>query len=365
MHAIQTPDSMADVPPPPSTKVSEVINTFRPTRLFKAPAGANYTSVDFDDSGEFLLLSRSDDTIQLFNTKAGAHAKELKSQKYGSALARFTHHSTSIIYASTKIDDGIRYLSMHDNNFLRYFKGHTDRVTSLALSPSNDTFLSASLDNTVKLWDCRSATNAGQLDLEGAYLTAFDPSATVIAIASPPAQAVHLYDVRNYDKPPFATFDLLEIEKRYQLSHGQKSGEGWTGIEFSNNGKYLLVSTNGPGHYLIDAFSGELMRYLHRPSGSATRPAPGDPLTEDNSCYLQADASFSPDGQFVVGGNGGQTGLLVWDTREKESGDKVLEPTCDLPGPKPAAVVAYNPRLNLVASADREVMMWLPDPDAA
>ena len=349
--------------PPPASKVTDVINTYRPTRLFKAPPGANYTSIDFNDSGEFVILSRTDDTIQLFNTKAGAHAKELKSQKYGSALARFTHHDTSIIYASTKVNDGIRYLSMHDNSFIRYFSGHEDRVTSLSLCPRDDTFLSASLDNTVKLWDCRSPTNQGQLNFHAPYLTDYDPSASVIAIASPLAQTVHLYDLRNYDKPPFATFDLDDTEKRFQ-SHGQKRGEGWTGLEFANNGKYMLISTNGPGHYLIDAFSGELVHYLHRPSGSTTRPAPGDQLTEQNNCFLQADATFVPDGQFVIGGNGGQTGLLVWDCREKERSDKVLEPTCDLPSTKSAAVVAHNPRHNLVASADREVMLWLPDPDA-
>lgn len=254
---------------------------------------------------------------------------------------------------------------MHDNSFIRYFKGHTDRVTSLALSPSSDVFLSASLDNTVKLWDCKSSSNQGQLDFESPYLTAFDPSATVIAIASPPAQTVHLYDFRNYDKPPFATFDLLEIERKYQQSHGQKSGQGWTGLEFSNNGKYILIPTNGPGHYLLDAFSGDLVHYLHRESGSTNRPAPGDQLTEQNSYFLQSDTTFSPDGQFVIGGNGGQTGLLVWDVTRNSGADKVLKPTSDLPSQKSAAVVAYNPRHNLVASADREVMMWLPDPDAA
>lgn len=168
-----------------TTKISDVIHTYRPSRRFPSPAGTNYTSVDFDDTGEFLLLSRSDDTIQLFNTKAGAHAKEVKSEKYGSALAKFTHNSTSIIYASTKVDDGIRYLSMHDNTFIRYFRGHTGRVTSLCLSPGNDQFLSASLDNTVKLWDCRSSSAQGQLDFESPYLTAF------VRLCKPPPPFIH------------------------------------------------------------------------------------------------------------------------------------------------------------------------------
>lgn len=353
---------------PPTARVQDIISTFRPSKLYKNPPGAQYSSVDFDDSGEFVLLSRTDDTIQLFNTKAGAQARELKSQKYGSALARFTHHSTSIIYASTKIDHGIRYLSMHDNNFIRYFRGHTDRVTSLALSPSNDHFLSASLDNTVKLWDCRSSNPQGQMNFNSPWFTAYDASASVIAIANPPAQAIVLYDLRHYDKPPFATFDCQPFENRY-ISRGQRPGEGWTGIEFSNNGKYLLITTNGPGHFILDAFSGEFLHYLSRPSGSdRSHFAPGDELPHsDNTTpsYIQSSASFSPDGRYIVGGNGTQNGLLVWDCESSERSDKVLEPMTDLPSQRPAKVVAYNPRHNMIASADRDCMMWLPDPDIA
>lgn len=360
-----------DAPPAPVAKVSDVVSSFRPTRQFKAPPGTSYTSVDFDDGGEFLLLSRTDDTIQLYNTKAGAHAKELKSQKYGSALARFTHHSTSIIYASTKIDDGIRYLSMHDNNFIRYFKGHTGRVTSLSLNPSNDSFMSTGMDNTVKLWDVRSASAQGQLNFESPWFGTYDPSATVIAVGSPPAQTVHLYDLRNYDKPPFATFDLNSLETRFE-SKGQRQGAGWTGMEFSNNGKLVLISTNGVGHYLLDAYSGDLLAFLQRPHGAdLSHLAPGDELPKPEPdgptpSYLQGSACFSPDGNYVIGGNGRSNGLSVWDaTAVSNRPDKVLEPMADLPSQRPSKVVAYNQRYNLLASADKDVMLWLPDNDAA
>ena len=62
------------------------------------------TSLDFDDSGELALVARDDETLQIYNCKEGKHAKELKSQKYGVHLARFTHHAQSIVYASTKVD---------------------------------------------------------------------------------------------------------------------------------------------------------------------------------------------------------------------------------------------------------------------
>ena len=39
------------------------------------------------------------------------------------------------VHASTKVDDTIRYLSLHDNKYIRYFPGHTKKVTTLCMSP--------------------------------------------------------------------------------------------------------------------------------------------------------------------------------------------------------------------------------------
>ena len=40
-------------------------------------------------------------------------------------------------------DFALRYHSLHDNQYLRYFRGHTARVTNVAMSPKNDLFMSA------------------------------------------------------------------------------------------------------------------------------------------------------------------------------------------------------------------------------
>lgn len=48
------------------------------------------------------MTSESDETIQIYNVKEGTHSKTLLSKKYGVKLAKFTHTSSSIIYASTK-----------------------------------------------------------------------------------------------------------------------------------------------------------------------------------------------------------------------------------------------------------------------
>lgn len=58
--------------------------------------------MDYDDDGELLMVSASDETIQIYNVKEGRHDKSLLSKKYGVKLAKFTHTSSSIIFASTK-----------------------------------------------------------------------------------------------------------------------------------------------------------------------------------------------------------------------------------------------------------------------
>lgn len=54
--------------------------------------------------------------------------------------------------------DIIRYLSLHDNAYLRYFKGHQSRVTALEMSPLNDVFMSGAVNDTIRIWDLRSST---------------------------------------------------------------------------------------------------------------------------------------------------------------------------------------------------------------
>lgn len=59
-------------------------------------------SLDYDDPGELLMTSESDETIQIYKVREGQHDKMLLSKKYGIKLAKFTHASSAIIYASTK-----------------------------------------------------------------------------------------------------------------------------------------------------------------------------------------------------------------------------------------------------------------------
>jgi COMPASS component SWD2 len=89
--------------PPEIVKLSETINRYRPSKAFQNFAkGAEVTSLDFDDSGEFCIATGDDETLQLYDCRLGKHSKTLYSKKYGCHLARFTHLNSNVIYASTK-----------------------------------------------------------------------------------------------------------------------------------------------------------------------------------------------------------------------------------------------------------------------
>ncbi|KAF2264799.1 WD repeat-containing protein 82 [Lojkania enalia] len=362
-----TPNPPAPPAGPPTQKVSDVIASFRPSRRFKpGDPKTSVTSLDFDDTGELAIVARDDDTLQIYNCKEGKHAKELKSQKYGVHLARFSHHAQSIIYASTKVDNAIRFLSTHDNSYIRYFKGHEAPVTSIALCPSSDSFISCSQDDTVRIWNLQSPNYQGLLRLYGGYLAAYDPSATVIAIGSKKTHSILLYDIRLYDKPPFATFDMTDMELQFLGSEETD----WTKLEFTNDGKSLVVATTGSGHFVLDAFSGELTHFCYRKSGYSGRLPPsqvpknfGETAREGNSQALgQGDVCVTPDGQFLISGSADE-GLLVWDISKAPTANNYLEPMEHLPGIGKVAVVGYNPRTNLLASADKDFLLWQPDPD--
>jgi COMPASS component SWD2 len=364
---------------------------FRPMKLFRrddvkdTKSKPSVLSIDFDDPGELCITSESDETLMIYNVKEGRHDKKLLSQKYGVKLAKFTHHSSSILYASTKengkrwarqrrdhygslnayadfLVDAIRYLSTHNTSFIRYFEGHTASVTSISLHPGADNFISCGRDDTVHLWALNARNWVGKLHLTTPFLSAWDPSGNVFGVASPWSFTILLYDYKNYTKGPISEFDL--VEKMPSPRAADNLATGWTSLAFSNDGKHILLGTRGSAHYLFDAFTGDLKAILRKPEGGTRRAAAGE-TQADSSGRLESsgDCCFAPDGRYVLSGS--KKDVLVWDTLSPPVGeDKVLEPAYVLEEKREAAVLAFNPRFNMFASADQELMFWLPDPHA-
>lgn len=197
--------------------------------------------------------------------------------------------------------DTLRYLSLHDNHYVRYFKGHKKQVTCLEISPVDEQFLSASLDDTVRLWNMNSSSCQvlhfslhalsfqGCLNIPSPALAAFDPTGIIFAVVSHPLSTVMLYDLRNYDKEPFSIFPINDDGYLQSLSYPPRMPE-FSKLEFSNDGKSILVGTTGGVHYILDAFEGGIKARLI------------DHTANTLSGLSSGDVCLTADGRYVIGG---------------------------------------------------------------
>jgi len=304
-----------------------VVSNFAVAKLFRENAD-RINSMDFNPDGLTLISSSEDDSIIIYDCQTGTRKRQVNSKKYGVDLIHFTHAPNTAVHTSTKVDDTIRYLSLHDNKYIRYFPGHTKKVVTLCMSPIDDSFLSGSLDKTIRLWDLRSQNCQGLMHLPGRPVAAFDPEGLIFAVGVN-SESVKLYDLRSFDKGPFNTFKLPQQDKDCD----------WTGLKFSPDGKLVLVSTSGQIIRVVDAFQGQL---LHTLTGHV------------NGKGLPLEACFSPDSAYIFSGStDGQ--IHVWST---DSGQHV----CALAGEHngPVQCVQFNPKYMMLATACSIMAFWIP-----
>lgn len=201
-------------------------------------------------------------------------------------------------------------------------------MTSLQMSPINDIFISGAPDDTIRLWDLRSPNCQGVVAINGNPLIAYDPQGVIFAVALE-NRFVRLFDTKSYERGPFACFEIIDNNQRISR---------WTSLQFSPDGKELMIGTNGGAIYLIDSFDGYVKHCL---------------TGNQNSSALDLIPSFSPDAQYVI--CGGQDGRIhIWS---RENGKIIanLEGHSTYP-----QLVKFNPKYNMMASACSNLALWLP-----
>ncbi|KAL3643976.1 Protein ANTHESIS POMOTING FACTOR 1 [Castilleja foliolosa] len=295
--------------------------------------GAKINSLDFHRTADLLVTTSDDDSVRLYDISTAKLLKTTYHKKHGADRICFTHHPSSIICSSKNLDsneESLRYLSTFDNRCLRYFKGHKERVVSLCMSPVNDGFMSGSLDHSVRMWDLR--VNAchfqGILHLRGRPTVAYDQQGLVFAVAME-GGAIKLFDSRSYDKGPFDTFlvggDTAEV----------------CDIKFSNDGKSMLLTTTNNHVYLLDAYHGEKKRGFS---------------SMDSSPNATIEATFTPDGQYVLYGSG-DGNIRAWNISDEPNQVATLESYIGVP-----SCLRWAPRRVMFAAASSSVLtFWIPN----
>lgn len=298
-----------------------------------------------------------------------------------------------VLYASTKENNAIRYMNLKSKVYTRYFEGHENKVVSLQMSPMNDTFLSGSVDESVRLWDLRAPKSQGHMHIRGHPVVAYDPTGKVFAVAINERSAVLLYDIRKFDQNPFLVVHLDDSAALSKVSMPPRIPI-ITSLTFTNDSQYLLLGTSSDVHYVIDTFKNEdqvvarLVGHegLEKASGGAIGMVAEAGISGQEVCW-------TPDGKWVLSGSADGS-VLFWyfDVEEARRNEfRNLRPRHKQSGHDgPSRVLAFNPRharkkftaltqqqyhlftiltpspvyscpITEFVSAGAEVAFWLPD----
>lgn len=275
-------------------------------------------------------------------------------------LLEYSHHEQNVLFAGkgsptqpVGLRNAVHYWSLYDNKILRKFRGHTDKVTSISMCPADDTFLTSSLDRTVRLWSAGSAGCLAELKLpsetEKTPIAAFDSTGLVFAVTAAMSAGgghyLHLYDARNYGAGAFAELKIsqADLDTSIQTHVGaapdrakELSQQEWVSIAFNMSGNQILIGANKGMSVLLDGFEGAVQRVLMSPKPTERASV---------SC-------FTPDDKTVLQGNDDGS-IACWNV------DTGLVSNTLTGHPGPVMCVAANPKYTQIASSCSQTAIWL------
>jgi COMPASS component SWD2 len=327
-------------------------------------------NLDFHREGRFLLMTTKDSAVHLIDAHEGTEKKKLHTRRDQIGLAKYTHHEACVLLTSESEkgnrSNDIHYLCMHDNRYLRYFKGHTDTVTSLAMSPIEDSFITASADKTAMIWNINCQHPVAKLQLPSnvqnphvQYFGTGEVFGIQVQDQKTGLHSIKLFDARNTEKPfgdAVPDYPLLEAAVHKGLvAAGHEAptkaavkaalDTTWDSFRFSPNGKHILVNTCQDLVLILD-------------DGAEDNTEPVAICGRKNDTGMALGACYSADAKYVLLGEEEgevQAYEIEWDDSKK--GAKLAH---TLTGHvDPVGCVAANPVYDVIASGCVNTALWV------
>jgi WD40 repeat protein len=232
--------------------------------------------------------------VQLWNTQDGSPIAVLKGHKDEVTNASFSPDGLRIVTASNDntarlwdAKDGSltvilkRLWDAKDSSRIVVLKGHEDRVNNAAFSPDGLSIVTASNDNTARLWNAKdgSLLTVLQGHEDAVRNVAFSPNGQRIVTAS--NDNIALWDAKNGS--------LLAMLKGHENDVKK--------ADFSPDGQFIVTASDDKTARLWDAKDSPLLTVLNGHKNRVNR------------------ASFSPDGQRIVTASNDNTARL-WDAKD-------------------------------------------------
>ncbi|CAG9318003.1 unnamed protein product [Blepharisma stoltei] len=318
----------------PIELTQNVIQSMDIGKVFK-DSQRDINSISFSDDCSLLITSADDDSVNIYNVQRGTRDKLLYNKEYGVENVHFTHHNNAFLCSTKKGNEHlVKYWSSYDNRIIHNFRGHGDDITSIDMSPKNDMFISTSKDKLLLLWELRSRRALGRLDYKEASaggMCTFDPSGAIFALVYPVVTQnvtknyIKLIDANNYADGAFSTWEVECPEIK--------------GIQFSEDGQYLLAYTVENMILLLDALDGQ-KKHIFKD------------FQNENGKVM---ACFSPDSKYITTGDEKNNSIVFFDVNTYE---KVHE----LRGhPKTPTCLAWSREHALLTSGCQNLLFWVPD----
>ena len=250
-------------------------------------------------------------------------------KKYGCDKAIFTHNTKAILCAS-KSDYRIMYWCTHNNQILFSFLGHSDIITDLCINPFNDLFISTSNDKTSRLWDLNQKKCL--YIFQDSQCAVFDNTGNVLASVTYSMDKeteryenfINLYNIENPENIiDGKSFDVFSIKSNGFIKK----------IKFSNNGDYLIAITDNY-LFIIDAVEGKIIHEM-----------------EINDEINTVD--ITPDSKYIALACASGNVLIYSDEGKLIKTFEFHTKNCEC--------VAFNPRYVIMATADTNLVFWIPD----
>jgi WD40 repeat protein len=194
------------------------------------------TDIRYSKDGVYLAGGDSEGNIWLWNARTFQLKKEYNFKPHG--IKTISWLSQSVIIAGC-YDGTTLLVDMDSGIVLQKLAGHTKPVNFAGCTPDGTTFVTASSDHTIRLWDARTGTVKMVIDTgEPIRGTAISPDGKVIACACTVESEV-MYDVKER-----SDIRLWDIESGELLRTFDDCGSWANCVAFSLDGK-LLVSGHG------------------------------------------------------------------------------------------------------------------------